>query len=519
MSGTSIWCKFKPFQEHNPPHLDLEGRVTTIEFAEFILVNVYTPNSQKLGSERCTYRTIEWDTTFYEYINSFDQPVIVCGDFNVANEDRDIYSTKGKKNKIAGFLDIERENFKKYLTNGFVDIFRKFNNQSNQFTYWDQRHPQLRINNKGWRIDYFLVENIFAERIVNAEIHPNIKGSDHCPISIEISDKHKLTQILLEQYKKNKILSKINETDIILDYTTMRVIIGKRNNIDYHLITSIKNRKEKSIWKVWTCGKNSEKWKPILKNTHCKWSIPILKSNLQKAVRRMNLNQAVQSGLELAILDPNELLRRLPIIAIEDATLIKGTSVIICLMMMKKEYFTIKEITFIVKYITALCSLKKTFYNNENIIPTEISSEERIKNIELEMLFIRISYGGMKYDLFMLRRAMNLFEKECIEDVMHLINESEIPETIDFKHTILLSSLDFHPNPWILNYIARNTNISKERIKELIWHGESALNVRKPATNEKAEATKKEPDWKKILPYLKITYKLIYNNNNQTYKE
>ena len=190
LSGTTIWSRFKPFMEHKPPHIDLEGRVTTLEFAEFILITVYTPNSQRPGSERCKYRTIEWDITFNEYIHSFDSPVIVCGDFNVANHDIDIYSTKGKKNKIAGFLDIERENFRKYLDGGFTDIFRTFNSNKNQFTYWDQRHPQLRENNKGWRIDYFLIEDCFVERIIDSKIHPEIYGSDHCPISITISNKY-----------------------------------------------------------------------------------------------------------------------------------------------------------------------------------------------------------------------------------------------------------------------------------------------------------------------------------------
>ena len=313
-------------------------------------------------------------------------------------------------------------------------------------------------------------------------------------------------------------MSKTNITNIILDYNTMQVTIEKLDNIDYSLISTIQNRKEKRLWQVWTCGENVEKWAPILQNSHCKWSIPILKSNLQKAVRRMNKKEAIQSGLELAILDPNALLRRLPIIAIEDVTLIKGTSVIICLMMMKKEYFTIKEITFIVKYITTLCHLEKTFHNNENIVPTKTNYEERIKNIELETLFIRISYGGMKSDLLMLQRAINLFEKESIQDVMHLIDNPKLPEIIDFKHGIISSALDFHPNPWILNYIARNTNLSKERIKELIWHGESALNLRKQSICEKAEITKREKDWKIILPHLIVTYKLIYKNNNQIYQ-
>ena len=195
LSGTAIWSKFKPAKEHAPPDIDLEGRITTIEFAEFILITVYTPNSQNIDSERCLFRTGIWDPTFKDYITSFKKPTIICGDLNVANEDIDIYSTKGKTNKIAGFLDIERENFREYITAGFIDTFRQFNKNPNNFTFWDQRFPHLRKNNRGWRIDYFLVQNEFIERIISSNILSNIMGSDHCPISLEISNKYNITKI------------------------------------------------------------------------------------------------------------------------------------------------------------------------------------------------------------------------------------------------------------------------------------------------------------------------------------
>ena len=198
-SGTSIWSKIKPIKELDIPDIDSEGRVTTLEFDDFIISTVYTPNSQSLTSERHIYRVSLWDEFFLDYINNLNKikPTIVCGDLNVANEDIDIYNPKQLSNKAAGFLDSERENFKKILNNGWIDTFRFKNpNLINQYTYWDQRHPQLRSSNRGWRIDYFLLPNKYKNKINNSEILPDIKGSDHCPIALDFNFKKKKLKIL-----------------------------------------------------------------------------------------------------------------------------------------------------------------------------------------------------------------------------------------------------------------------------------------------------------------------------------
>jgi len=186
-SGTCIWCKTAPIKQLEPPSIDLEGRVTALEFELFVLINVYTPNSQKVDSERCAFRLKVWDVAFMEYIHSFDKPVIICGDLNVANEPEDLYKSAKVKKSIVGYLDEEREHFKAYLASGFVDAFRLFNQEAGQYTYWDQRFPQLRKENRGWRIDYFLVAEPLAAQIVSSEIKREIMGSDHCPISLQIS--------------------------------------------------------------------------------------------------------------------------------------------------------------------------------------------------------------------------------------------------------------------------------------------------------------------------------------------
>ena len=186
-SGTCIWCKTAPVKQVDPPSIDLEGRVTALEFESFILINVYTPNSQKVDSERNVFRLTVWDVAFMEYIHSFEKPVIICGDLNVANEPIDLYKSAKVKKPIVGYLDKEREHFKDYLASGFVDAFRIFNQESGQYTYWDQRFPQLRQENRGWRIDYFLVEGVLqASHIKSCEIKREIMGSDHCPITIQI---------------------------------------------------------------------------------------------------------------------------------------------------------------------------------------------------------------------------------------------------------------------------------------------------------------------------------------------
>tara|TARA_Y100000389_G_scaffold157418_3_gene158547 strand:- start:1644 stop:2414 length:771 start_codon:yes stop_codon:yes gene_type:complete len=186
LSGTAIWSKIKPIRQYNPPDSDEEGRITTLEFENFILVTVYTPNSQGLESLRLNYRTTHWHNNFKDYINILKQlkPTIICGDFNVAHNNIDVHHPE-KHHKHAGFLKVEREQFQEYLDLGFTDIFRKLNpNDTGKYTYWNILNPKIRENNSGWRIDYFLVSQ--DTKINDCQILNKIYGSDHCPISLMI---------------------------------------------------------------------------------------------------------------------------------------------------------------------------------------------------------------------------------------------------------------------------------------------------------------------------------------------
>ena len=149
-----------------------------MEFEKCIVINVYTPNSQDITSERCLYRIGVWDEVFRDYFNKLNQikPTIVCGDFNVANEHIDIWGEEERHDgkTCVGFLDGERYNFKKHLELGYVDAFRYLNSEGDNYTYWDQRMPWLRKQNKGWRIDYFLVPEKISKRkhpLINQTIH------------------------------------------------------------------------------------------------------------------------------------------------------------------------------------------------------------------------------------------------------------------------------------------------------------------------------------------------------------
>jgi len=192
LSGTAIWSKYKPIKYTIPlPTFDLEGRITIMEFDNVILLTVYTPNSQKRFSERFEYRTQKWDEEFKNYVNLLNsyKPTILCGDFNVSNEDIDVLKPKQWRNKLAGFLDEERNNFKNLLNSGWIDCLRIFYpNVLGKFTYWDQRVPSKRQNNEGWRLDYFIVPDYFKDSVVSSEIHPEIIGSDHCPVSLIIKN-------------------------------------------------------------------------------------------------------------------------------------------------------------------------------------------------------------------------------------------------------------------------------------------------------------------------------------------
>ncbi len=186
-SGTAIFTKIKPLSVKkgiNQEKHDKEGRVITLEFDKFFLVNVYTPNSQR-GLARLDYR-MQWDKDFHTFLKILDEkkPVIFCGDLNVAHKEIDIARPKDNR-KNAGFTDEERNNFSIIIDSGFIDTFRHFNSKGENYTWWSYMFNS-RAKNIGWRIDYFCVSEKLKKSLKDAFILKDITGSDHCPVGIII---------------------------------------------------------------------------------------------------------------------------------------------------------------------------------------------------------------------------------------------------------------------------------------------------------------------------------------------
>lgn len=187
-SGTACFCKEKPISvtyglgidEH-----DKEGRIITLEYDKFYLVNCYTPNSKR-ELERLDYRMI-WEDEIREYLKKLDlvKPVIYCGDLNVAHNEIDLKNPSSNHHN-AGFTDQERGKMTELLSSGFTDTYRyKYPDETGKYTWWSYMF-HAREKNAGWRIDYFIVSNRIADKIVDAKIHNEIMGSDHCPIELDI---------------------------------------------------------------------------------------------------------------------------------------------------------------------------------------------------------------------------------------------------------------------------------------------------------------------------------------------
>ena len=187
-SGTAIFTRREPMsvaygigiEEH-----DQEGRVITLEFAEFYLVTVYTPNSQS-ELARLDYRML-WEDAFLSYLKGLEEkkPIVFCGDLNVAHKEIDLKNPKTNR-KNAGFTDEERGKFSTLLGQGFIDTYRYFYpDQEGIYSWWSYRF-QARKKNAGWRIDYFCVSESLKEKLVDAKIHKEIMGSDHCPVELDI---------------------------------------------------------------------------------------------------------------------------------------------------------------------------------------------------------------------------------------------------------------------------------------------------------------------------------------------
>lgn len=187
-AGTAIFTKIEPQdvvygigQEEG----DNEGRVITLEYPDYFLVTVYTPNAKR-DLLRLPFRQKVWDVSFLKYVKGLEKkkPVIFCGDLNVAHKEIDLARPKSNR-RNAGFTDEEREGMTNYIEAGFIDTFREFESEGGHYSWWSYR-AGARERNVGWRIDYFCISEALRPRLKNAYIMQEVMGSDHCPVGIDL---------------------------------------------------------------------------------------------------------------------------------------------------------------------------------------------------------------------------------------------------------------------------------------------------------------------------------------------
>lgn len=189
-SGVAIFSKIKPDHvEYGTGHKvsDDEGRVLQIDIGDIRVINAYFPSGTS-GDERQTYK-YQWLDEMSAYLDTLRKKhprLVLCGDYNIAHKEVDIHDPKGNK-KNSGFLPEERAWMDTFLANGWVDSFRHFNADPHRYSWWSQRFPSVRLQNKGWRIDYINVTDPLKGNLMAAEIYPDVKHSDHCPVYLELS--------------------------------------------------------------------------------------------------------------------------------------------------------------------------------------------------------------------------------------------------------------------------------------------------------------------------------------------
>ncbi|MEO8771311.1 MAG: exodeoxyribonuclease III [Ferruginibacter sp.] len=188
-SGVAVFTKIKPDKVKIGSGFemsDFEGRVIELQFGDIKLINAYFPSGTS-GDERQSYK-YKWLDEFHGYLEKMKKKnpkIILCGDYNIAHKEIDIHDPKGNK-KSSGFLPEERTWMDKFLGAGWIDTFRIFHAEPHRYSWWSQRFPSVRLNNKGWRIDYFTVTEPLKKQLVGADIYHDVKHSDHCPIFLEI---------------------------------------------------------------------------------------------------------------------------------------------------------------------------------------------------------------------------------------------------------------------------------------------------------------------------------------------
>ena len=189
-SGVAVFTRIKPDAVHyGTGHevSDDEGRVIQLDFGDLRLINAYFPSGSS-GDERQTYK-YRWLEEFYTYLETLRKThprLVLCGDYNIAHNEIDIHDPKGNKDN-SGFLRDERDWMDKFMSNGWTDSFRHLNPDPHHYTWWSQRFPTVRLQNKGWRIDYISVTDPLKGNLLKAAIYPDVKQSDHCPIYVELA--------------------------------------------------------------------------------------------------------------------------------------------------------------------------------------------------------------------------------------------------------------------------------------------------------------------------------------------
>jgi len=188
-SGVAVFTKIKPDHielGNGNTESDNEGRVIQLDFKDTRLINAYFPSGTS-GGERQDFKYV-WLDEFYKYLTGLKKKyprLILCGDYNIAHQEIDIHDPKGNKNS-SGFLPEEREWMTKFFKSGWVDTFRQFHPEPHRYSWWSQRFPSVRLNNKGWRIDYINVTDPLKKQMEDAEIFPDVKHSDHCPVYLDV---------------------------------------------------------------------------------------------------------------------------------------------------------------------------------------------------------------------------------------------------------------------------------------------------------------------------------------------
>lgn len=189
-SGVAVLTRIKPdnvIPGNGHTSSDDEGRVIQLDFGDTRLINAYFPSGTS-GEHRQSYK-YEWLDEFYIYLQELRKKkknIVLCGDYNIAHKEIDIHDPKGNKN-TTGFLPEERAWMDKFLDSGWIDVFREFHPEPHRYSWWSQRFPSVRLNNKGWRIDYITTTAEMKKRLKDAEIFPDVKHSDHCPVYAEIT--------------------------------------------------------------------------------------------------------------------------------------------------------------------------------------------------------------------------------------------------------------------------------------------------------------------------------------------